>query len=195
MNELKSSRALMTSAVNSGRSVSVAQGDERAGITRRVMAEIINRLLPLPFIAWVFPAWTLVVVAYHLFCDAGPSGKSPGKSLFRLRVISAETLEPCGQMGSHLGRMLRGGLRRLGIALSQAIYCHGTYWLAALAYDLASLAFVWVNAMGRRPEDYLAHTVVVSEGTYRRLRRKCNGCGEPVLAKSRYCPFCGASEE
>lgn len=68
----------------------------RPGMLRRALAEIIDRLMPLPFLAYFFPLWVLVVVAYHLICDGSPSGQSVGKWVCRLCVVSTATGEPCG---------------------------------------------------------------------------------------------------
>src|SRR5438309_11702818 len=51
-------------------------------LTRRILAEVVDRVAPLPFIAYLFPPWVLIVIAYHLICDGAPSGRSPGKWLF-----------------------------------------------------------------------------------------------------------------
>ena len=45
---------------------------ESRAVMRRILAEVIDRLAPLPFIAYLFPPWVLVVVAYHLICDGVP---------------------------------------------------------------------------------------------------------------------------
>ena len=152
-------------------------------VARRFLAEVVDRLLPLPFIAYVFPMWVFAVVAYHLICDGAPSGRGPGKWLFRLRVVSVSSKQPCG--------ICRAALRRLPTALAQAAYC--TWFLVpfVLAYELVSLAFVWLNPTGRRISDYLAGTQVISEGQYETLRPVCTGCGERVPVSTKYCPHCG----
>lgn len=152
-------------------------------VARRFLAEVIDRLLPLPFIAYVFPPWVFAVVAYHLICDGAPSGRGPGKWLFRLRVVSVSSKQPCG--------ICRAALRRLPTALGQAAYCTWALVPFVLAYELVSLAFVWLNPTGRRIEDYLAGTQVISEGQYQTLRPVCAGCGERVPVTTKYCPYCG----
>jgi uncharacterized RDD family membrane protein YckC len=139
-----------------------AVASESPALTRRLLAEIVDRLLPLPFIAYLFPPWVLVVVAYHLICDGSPSGRSPGKWMLRLRVCSIAENAPCG--------VWRSVLRRLPTALGQAAYCSWVLVPVVLAYELVSFAFVWLNPSGRRFEDYLAGTQVITEGQYRRFR-------------------------
>jgi len=152
-------------------------------MARRIIAEVIDRCLPLPFLAWFFPAWTLVVLAYHLLCDGTPSGRSLGKAICRLRVITTDSAEPPG--------LVRAALRRAGVALGQVAWCLWMLLPLALLYDLLALGFLWLNPSGRRLEDYLAGTQVVTEGAWRRMRRQCSNCGEWLLAHSRFCPHCG----
>jgi uncharacterized RDD family membrane protein YckC len=164
-------------------SASVVAGQSSA-LARRVLAELIDRLAPLPFIAYFFPPWALVVVAFHLICDGPPSGRSPGKWLCRLRVVAVSTGEPCG--------VRRSTLRRLPTAIGQAAYCCWFSIPFVLGYDLVSLAFVWLNRSGRRPEDYLAGTRVITEAQYKKLRPGCLSCGERIPAGARCCVHCGA---
>jgi uncharacterized RDD family membrane protein YckC len=163
--------------------LSSAVTSRQSTVARRLLAEVIDRLAPVPFIAYVFPPWVLVVIAYHLICDGAPSGRGPGKWVFRLRVVSVTSKQPCG--------IWRAALRRLSTALGQAAYCTWVLVPFAIAYELVSLAFVWLNPTGRRIEDYLAGTQVISEGQYQTLRPVCAGCGERVPVSTKYCPHCG----
>jgi uncharacterized RDD family membrane protein YckC len=156
----------------------------RPGILRRPLAAAVDRLVPLPFVAYLFPAWGVLVFAYQLLCDGTPAGRSVGKRAGRLRAVSADSLEPCGAA--------RSVLRRLGPALCQLAYCSWKFVWVAVAYELASLAFVILNPSGRRPEDYLAGTLVVTERAYKRARRACDSCGEVLQARADFCPHCGA---
>ena len=54
------------------------QAASRPALWRRGLAGAIDRALPLPWLAFFFPKWTLVVVAYHLLCDSGPARRSVG---------------------------------------------------------------------------------------------------------------------
>lgn len=142
------------------RLVTLAPRWQRAGFFRLWLAEILDRCLPLPWLAFFFPAWTLVVLAYHLLCDGGPQRRSVGKWICRLRVVSVHSATTCAGW--------RAVLQRLGLALSQAAWC---CWLGVpylLAYELVTLAFVWLSPTGRRLEEVWAGTIVVTEKTYRR---------------------------
>jgi uncharacterized RDD family membrane protein YckC len=154
---------------------------------RRALAEIIDRLMPLPFLAYLFPLWVLVVVAYHLICEGSPSGQSVGKWICRLCVVSTASGDPCG-----VGRAL---LRRLPTALGQAAYCAWMMIPIVIVYELVAVAFVWLNPSGRRIEDYLAGTQVITRSAYLRLHRGCALCGERMAAGARYCSQCGQTVE
>ena len=155
----------------------------RPGIGRRALAEIIDRLAPLPFLAYLFPLWIWVVVAYHLLCDGSPSGQSVGKWVCRLCVVSTATGESCG--------VWRAMVRRLPTALGQAAYCTWMMIPLVIAYELVALAFVWLNPTGRRIEDYLAGTQVITRNAYGKLHRSCALCGARLFVGARYCSQCG----
>ncbi|MFN7949867.1 MAG: hypothetical protein U0Z53_31250 [Blastocatellia bacterium] len=135
----------------------------RPAVWRRMFADVLDRLVPLPFLAFFFPGWTLVVVAYHLLCESGPERRGLGKWVGRLRVVDAAGASHC--------EWWQGMLRRLGMAASQVAWCLwlGVPWV--LAYELAALASVLLNAQGRRPEDFLAGTRVVTEKTFRQMQK------------------------
>jgi uncharacterized RDD family membrane protein YckC len=139
--------------------------------------------VPLPFVAYLFPAWGVIVFAYQLLCDGTPAGRGVGKRVGRLRVVRAGSFEPCG--------VARCVLRRFGPALCQLAYCSWKFVWVAVVYELASLAFVLLNPSGRRPEDYLAGTLVVTERAFKRTRRSCESCGEALSSGAEFCPHCG----
>lgn len=155
---------------------------ERPVVLRRVAAQAIDRLLPLPFLVLVYPDWAWAVGAFHLVCEMW-SGRSPGKLICRLRVVDDGTMKRCGPV--------RGMLRRVAVAAGQVAYCRWEYLPLAVAYDLVSLLFVWRERKGRRIEDLLFGTRVIGEGRYRNLKRKCAGCGQSISARARFCPHCG----
>jgi uncharacterized RDD family membrane protein YckC len=159
----------------------------RPGILRRALAEIIDRLVPLPFLVYLFPLWIWVIVAYHMLCDGSPSGQSVGKWVCRLCVISTASGEPCG--------VWRAMLRRLLTTLGQAAYCAWVMIPVVVAYELVSLAFVWLNPTGRRIEDYLAGTQVITRNAYGKLHHCCAPCGERLFVGAKYCPQCGQPSE
>lgn len=147
----------------------------KPGLWRRVLASLADRIAPLPFLTWFFPEWIAVVVVYHLLSDA-ISGRGFGKALFRMRVVSARPAET-GAMRNKCA-WWRAALRRAGFAASQAAWCllwlHPAWLPYALAYELLSLAVVAIHPQGRRPEDFLAGTRVVTERAYRRAMQRQN---------------------
>jgi len=149
---------------------------------QRVAAQLIDRLLPLPFLVLVYPEWVWVVGAFHLICEIG-AGRSPGKMICRMRVVDARSLKACGPA--------RGVIRRIGGALGQVAYCRWEWVPLAVAYDLISFLFVWRDRDGRRIEDKLFGVRVIGEGRYRKVKRECVECGATVAARSRFCPHCG----
>ncbi len=151
-------------------------------LLQRVMAQLIDRLAPLPFLVWFYPDWIWVVGAYHLLCEIF-SGRGPGKLISRTRVVDVRSFKKCGP--------LRAMLRRLGAALGQMAYCRWEWLLCAFAYDLISFLFIWRDRAGQRLEDMLIGTRVISEGNYRKLKRLCAACGASFSVRARFCPQCG----
>jgi uncharacterized RDD family membrane protein YckC len=151
-------------------------------VWQRVAAQLIDRLLPLPFLVLVYPEWVWVVGAFHLICEIG-AGRSPGKIICRMRVVDARSLKACGPV--------RGVFRRIGVALGQVAYCRWEWVTLAVAYDLLSFLFVWRDRDGRRIEDKLFGVRVIGEGRYRKVKRECEECGATVPARVRFCPHCG----
>jgi uncharacterized RDD family membrane protein YckC len=138
----------------------------KPGIWRRGLASCIDRIVPLPFLILVFPEWIGAVVLYHLLADAVVERRSLGKWLCRLRVVSVRTGEKCSWW--------QAALRRTGFMVAQAGWCltwsHPEWLPFVLAYELFSLACMAIHPQGRRPEDFLAGTQVVTERAYRRAR-------------------------
>lgn len=131
----------------------------RPAIWRRVLASVIDRIVPLPFLAFLFPRWALVVLAYHLLCDCTPERRGVGRWICRLRVVT-EAGKAC-PVWQALGR-------RIGTALTQTAW---TVWEGipfVMAYELFALACVLLNASGRRPEDFVTGTRIVTEREYRK---------------------------
>ena len=135
----------------------------RASLWRVVIAELIDRCIPLPFIAFFWPPWLVVVIAWHLLCDCSPNRRSLGKAICRLRIIHPASITPCP--------FWRAALQRLGITLTQAAWCLWWGIPFVLLYELVSCACVLLSPTGRRPDEYLADTQIVTEKIYR-LRRK-----------------------
>jgi len=142
-------------------SISSAISPDGPPLWRRALAEAVDRMIPLPFVVvgYFFPMWLVVVFAWHLLRDSSAGRRSAGKLLCRLRVAPANGRRRCA--------MWRSALRRVGSALSQTAYCLPELMLYAFIYDLVSLAFVLLDPAGRRLEDLIAGTRVVTEADYR----------------------------
>src|SRR5438128_9214197 len=87
----------------------------KAPLFRVLVADIIDRLVPLPFLVWLFPQWIVVVIAYHLLCDCSHNRRSFGKWLMRLRVVQRDKTGTCD--------FWRAALQRLGVTLTQIAWC------------------------------------------------------------------------
>lgn len=135
---------------------------KRPAFWRRVLAGVIDRLVPLPFVAFFFPEWTLVVFVYHLLCDCSPERRSIGKWLCRLRVTDAAG----GQ-----SRIWQALLRKIVVATTQSAWSLWQFIPFVLVYELLALVCVLLDPRGRRPEDFVAGTLVVTEKQFRRLRQ------------------------
>lgn len=136
---------------------------ERPAFWRRALAGVVDRLAPLPFLAFFFPEWTLVVIVYHLLCDCSPERRGPGKWLFRLRVVNADRNQ-C--------RIWQAILRKVLVAATQAAWCLWQFIPFLLVYELLALVCVLLDPRGRRPEDFLVRSRVVTEKQYRKSRPK-----------------------
>jgi uncharacterized RDD family membrane protein YckC len=128
----------------------------RPAFVRRVVAEVIDRLAPLPFIVagYFWPEWLAVVFAWHLLRDAGPRRRSLGKWVCRLHVERVNGA-PCAWW--------QAALRRAGSAVSQVAYCVPGWWVLAFVYDLATVACVLLSPVGQRLEDWPVGTRVMGK--------------------------------
>ncbi len=174
------------SATSSVQPQPVSEAVKKPIIFQRVAAQLIDRLAPLPFLVLFYPDWVWVVGAFHLICETS-SGRSPGKWICRIRVVDAASLKKCGP--------LRVMLRRLGSAFAQVAYCRWEWVPVAVAYDFISFLFVWRDRSGQRIEDKLLGIRVISEGSFRNLKRRCTACGAAISARARFCPQCGRKFE
>lgn len=130
---------------------------------RRSLAELIDRTVPLPLLALVFPKWTVVVFLYHLLCDAAPERRGVGKWVCRLRIVSVES--------GGKATLWQTVARRLGSALSQTAWCSWQWLPWAMAYEIAALICVLLSPAGQRPEDWVTGTRVVTERVFRQAQR------------------------
>jgi uncharacterized RDD family membrane protein YckC len=138
----------------------------KPALWRRGLAELIDRMLPLPWLAFFFPKWIVIVFLYHLLCDAGTERRSLGKWICRLRVIAAET--------GGKPALSQAIARRVGSAASQAAWCVWQWMWVALIYEIVALVCVSLSPAGQRLEDWMVGTRVVTERAYRRMKRLKN---------------------
>lgn len=139
-----------------------ARNEARPPVWRRGVAEAIDRavMLPVAGMAYFFPSWIAAVLAWHLLRDVSPQWRSPGKALCGLRVVDRETGAACAGW--------RAAMRRLGPAFAQAAWCVPDLMMWALVFDLAAFAWVMLSPTGRRIEDLLVGTEVVTGAIARR---------------------------
>ncbi|MBI1766347.1 MAG: RDD family protein [Acidobacteria bacterium] len=134
----------------------------KPALWRRGLAELIDRTVPLPLLALIFPKWVVVVLLYHLLCEAAPERRSVGKWVCRLRVVAVES--------GVRAALWQAVARRVGSALSQTAWCSWQWWPWAVGYEIAALICVLLSPAGQRPEDWVAGTRVVTERVFRQLR-------------------------
>ncbi len=124
----------------------------KAGVMRRIIAEIIDRIVPLPLIVYFFPPWIIVIVLYGLLRESVFNSRSIGKKIMGLRVISDSS--PCAWWQGLIRNLLRtGALVSYALVILVPI---------ALLYDIISFIAICCKK-GRRLDDYVAGTMVVNE--------------------------------
>ena len=158
----------------------------RSSLLRRFVADLIDRLIPLPFLTYLFPEWIIVVIVYHLFCDSTKSNRSIGKYLCRLRIVSIDVIEPCG--------FLKATTHRFFLTLCQVSYCTLQFYLIALTYEFLSVIFLVLNPQNRSWEDCLLGTQIIRERDFRRAYRKCFSCKQQTHIQAKFCPLCGIQQ-
>ena len=126
----------------------------KAGVMRRTIAEIIDRLAPLPFIVYFFPLWLIVIVLYGLLRESVFNSRSIGKKIMGLRVITLSEHSPCAWWQGLLRNILR--------TCAQLSYALVIFVPFALLYDFISFIAILIKK-GRRLDDYMAGTMVINE--------------------------------
>ncbi len=129
----------------------------KAPLFRRLVAELIDGVIPLPFLAGVFPIWLAIPLAYALFADG--QGASLGKRLLGLRVVRISPEASRHGMPCNVGRSV---LRNGGYIL--AGLCTLSAFLAPLGalYPVVEGIVVLCRKDGRRLGDLLAGTQVIA---------------------------------
>lgn len=125
---------------------------QKASALQRIVADIIDRILPFPLLTYFFPPWILVVIGYGLLSDGLLEGCSVGKRLMGLRTVIVANDNPCN--------FARSFLRNVGWTVGQL--CYLSLWLIpfAFTYDLVELMLVLFSPTGQRLGDRLAGTQV-----------------------------------
>ena len=134
----------------------------KAPVVRRVLADLIDRLVPLPFLAYFFPAWIAVCLAYDLLADG--RGASVGKWLFGLEVAVVSAVPARHGSPCNMGRSL---LRNGPWCLARICYMITPLAPLGFLYDATELAMALFTRNGRRLGDLLAGTQVTTKGSGR----------------------------
>jgi len=133
---------------------------ETAPPLRRLGAALIDRLLPLPFLAAVFWPWAVAVLAYDLLRDA--HGASVGKRWLGLRTVMVSPDPAVDGQPCNAGRAL---LRSLPWAAARVCYLSVVLAPAGLALDVIACLLACLTPEGRHLGDRLGGTrVVVADG-------------------------------
>ncbi len=129
---------------------------EKAPVLRRMAAGLVDRLLPLPFLAAFFWPWALVVIAYDLGRDA--QGASVGKQLLGLKTVMvspdpALDGQPCTAGLSVLRNLLWAGAR--------VCYLSVVLMPVGIALDVTGCLMAALTPEGRHLGDRIGGTQVV----------------------------------
>jgi uncharacterized RDD family membrane protein YckC len=135
----------------------------KAPLFRRLAADIIDGIIPLPFIATFFPVWVVVPILYALFCDS--QGASVGKKLLGLSVVC------CSKNPNQHGVLCNTGrsvLRNAGYLIGALCTLSAVLSPLGIGYNITEAILVWFRKDGRRLGDLLAGTQVVLTEELRR---------------------------
>ena len=126
----------------------------RAGLLLRIAAKVHDFILIAACIEILPRAGFFAGLAYLLLRDALFDGRSLGKRLVRLQVISSETRQPCSFRDS----ILRNSTFGLGYLLSLIPWIG---WLFMAIVSAGEFVLVLGSEEGRRLGDELAKTTVI----------------------------------
>jgi len=129
---------------------------EKAPVLRRLAAALVDRLLPLPFLAAFFWPWALVVIAYDLGRDA--RGASVGKRLLGLKTVMVSPDPALDGQPCSAGRSL---LRNLLWAGSRLCYLSVVLAPLGIALDVTGCLMAALTPEGRHLGDRIGGTQVV----------------------------------
>jgi len=133
----------------------MSEEPRRAGLLLRAAAKILDLILIAAVIEVIPRAGFFAGLAYLLLGDGLFDGRSLGKKLIRLKVVSIDALEPCTFRES----LLRNSTLGLGYLLWRLIP-----WIGWIAFPvIAAVEFIMIlgNKEGRRLGDEIAGTAVI----------------------------------
>ena len=126
----------------------------RAGLLLRIAAKVLDFILIAAVIEIIPRAGFFAGLAYLLLGDALFDGRSLGKRLVRLQVISSESRQPCSFRDS----ILRNSTFGLGYLLSLIPWIG---WIFIAIVAAGEFVFALGSREGRRLGDELAKTTVI----------------------------------
>jgi len=126
----------------------------RAGLLLRIAAKVLDFILIAAVIEIIPRAGFFAGLAYLLLSDALFDGRSLGKRLVRLQVISSESRQPCSFRDS----ILRNSTFGLGYLLSLIPWIG---WIFIAIVAAGEFVFALGSREGRRLGDELAKTTVI----------------------------------
>lgn len=132
----------------------MSEEPRRAGLLLRAAAKILDLILIAAVIEVIPRAGFLAGLAYLLLGDGLFDGRSLGKKLIRLKVVSIDTLQPCTFRES----LLRNSTLGLGYLLGLIP------WIGWIVFPvIAAVEFILIlgNKEGRRLGDEIARTTVI----------------------------------
>jgi len=132
----------------------MSEEPRRAGLLLRIAAKVLDFILIAAVIEIIPRAGFFAGLAYLLLGDALFDGRSLGKRLVRLQVISSESRQPCSFRDS----ILRNSTFGLGYLLSLIPWIG---WIFIAIVAAGEFVFALGSREGRRLGDELAKTTVI----------------------------------
>lgn len=132
----------------------MSEEPRRAGLLLRAAARILDLILIAAVIEVIPRAGFLAGLAYLLLGDGLFDGRSLGKKVIGLKVVSISTFEPCTFRAS----LLRNSTLGLGYLLGLIP------WIGWIVFPvIAAIEFILIlgNTEGRRLGDEIAGTIVI----------------------------------
>ena len=132
----------------------MSEEPRRAGLLLRAASKILDLILIAAVIEVIPRAGFFAGLAYLLLGDGLFDGRSLGKKLIRLKVVSADPLQPCTFRES----LLRNSTLGLGYLLGLIPWIG---WIALPVIAAVEFILILGNKEGRRLGDEIAGTTVI----------------------------------